>query len=61
MLGAPCQAARDASPWLVRLMQPGSTKVAAIALANRTARTIWALMTSGERYRGPTASAALAA
>jgi hypothetical protein len=38
-------------------MQPGSTKVAAIALANKTARTIWALMTSGERYRRPTASA----
>jgi len=28
-------------------------KVAAIALANKTARTVWALMTSGERYRDP--------
>jgi hypothetical protein len=29
-------------------------KVAAVALANKTARTIWALMTNGERYREPT-------
>jgi hypothetical protein len=33
-------------------MQRRSTKVAAVALANKTARIIWALMTSGERYRG---------
>jgi transposase len=31
------------------------TKVAAIALANKTARTVWALMVSGERYRDPQA------
>ena len=31
------------------------TKVAAIALANKTARTVWALMSSGERYRDPQA------
>ncbi|MGA7327955.1 MAG: IS110 family transposase, partial [Rhodomicrobium sp.] len=40
-------------PWLVQLMQRRSTKVAAVALANKTARIIWALMTSGERYREP--------
>ena len=28
-------------------------KVAAVALANKTARMVWALMTSGERYREP--------
>jgi transposase len=27
--------------------------VAAVALANKTARMVWALMTSGERYREP--------
>ena len=48
-------------PWLVQLMQRRSTKVAAVALANKTARIIWALMTSGERYREPAAVAALAA
>jgi transposase len=45
-------------PWLVQLMQRRSTKVAAVALANKTARIIWALMTSGERYREPTAATA---
>jgi transposase len=40
-------------PWLVQLMQRRSKKVAAVALANKTARTIWALMTSGESYREP--------
>ncbi|EGP10305.1 hypothetical protein CSIRO_0082 [Bradyrhizobiaceae bacterium SG-6C] len=29
------------------------TKVAAVALANKAARMVWALMTSGERYREP--------
>jgi transposase len=45
-------------PWLVQLMQRRTTKVAAVALANKTARIIWALMTSGERYREPAAAIA---
>ncbi len=40
-------------PWLVRLMARRQTKVAAAALANKTARMIWAIMTTGERYREP--------
>ena len=32
-------------PWLVRPMQRRSTKVAAIALANKIARIAWAMMT----------------
>jgi hypothetical protein len=42
-------------PWLVQLMGRRPKKVAAIALANKTARTVWALMSSGERYRDPRA------
>jgi transposase len=42
-------------PWLVQLMGRRPRKVAAIALGNKTARTVWALMTSGERYRDPQA------
>ena len=38
-------------PWLVQLMERRTTKVAAVALANKTARIIWKLMVSGERYR----------
>lgn len=41
--------------WLVQMLARRKTKVAAVALANKTTRTIWALMTSGERYRAPQA------
>jgi len=45
-------------PWLVRLMARRQTKVAAAALANKTARMIWAIMITGERYREPLLQAA---
>jgi transposase len=35
------------------LLARTATKRAAIALANKTARIVWALMTSGESYRDP--------
>jgi transposase len=34
-----------------------TTKIAAVALANKTARMIWAIMTSGEAYREPVLAA----
>ncbi|RIV82290.1 IS110 family transposase [Aurantiacibacter zhengii] len=40
-------------PWLVQLLARRPAKVAAVALANKNARMVWALMTSGERYRQP--------
>jgi transposase len=47
-------------PWLVQLLARRTTKIAAVALANKTARMIWAIMTTGERYREPSpASAAM--
>jgi transposase len=45
-------------PWLVQLMARRTTKVAAVALANKTARIVWAIMISGERYREPVLPAA---
>jgi transposase len=45
-------------PWLVQLMARRTTKVAAVALANKTARMIWAIMTSGQKYREPELRAA---
>ena len=39
--------------WLLQLVSRRATKVAAVALANKTARMVWALMTSGEHYREP--------
>lgn len=42
-------------PWLVQLLARRTPKVAAVALANKNARMVWAIMTSGERYREPVA------
>ena len=55
---------RDLAAWIGRVPKQHSSggkerlggraaKVAAVALANKTARMVWALMTSGERYREP--------
>jgi transposase len=41
---------RHASPWLVDLLKRKSPKLAAVALANKTARIAWKLMTTGEVY-----------
>lgn len=38
-------------PWLIRLMERRPVKVAAIALANKIARTAWALMARDDCYR----------
>ena len=43
-------------PWLVQLLYRRTPKVAAVALANKNARMVWAIMTSGERYREPLAA-----
>jgi transposase len=43
-------------PWLAQLLTRKKAKVAAVALANKTARTCWAMMISGERYREPLAA-----
>lgn len=37
--------------WLWGMMQRKPVKLVAIALANRTARTVWALLRTGESYR----------
>lgn len=37
-------------PWLVRLLERKPTKVAAIALANKIGRMIWALMIKGGKF-----------
>ncbi|MBA5802127.1 IS110 family transposase [Rhizobium changzhiense] len=39
--------------WLRRLMDGRPLKVAAIAVANKTARIVWALLTKGGRYEAP--------
>jgi transposase len=50
------------SPWLAELLKRKPPKLAAVALANKTARIAWKLMTSGQRYnRTPPAVPAVAA
>ena len=46
-------------PWIVQLLSRRATKVATVALANKMARMIWAIMTTGERYREPVTVPAL--
>jgi transposase len=41
------------SAWLLNLLERKPRKLAAVALANKMARIIWAMLTSGEAYRRP--------
>lgn len=43
-----------ASAWLMALLKRKPRKLAAVALANKMARIIWAMLTSAEAYRQPT-------
>jgi transposase len=45
-----------ASPWLLELLARKPRKLAAVALANKMARILWAMMVSGELYRRPLAA-----
>jgi len=42
-----------ATPWLLGLLARKPKKLAAVALANKRARIVWAVMVSGETYRRP--------
>ncbi len=46
------------NPWLSELIAGKPTKVAAVALANKTARVAWALLRDGGTYQKPAAAAA---
>jgi transposase len=47
---------KNASRWLLSLLERRPRKVAAAALANKMARTAWAMMSTGEAYRGNSAA-----
>ncbi len=42
---------KTASPWLLGLLERRPRKLAAVALANKMARIVWAMMTNGTAYR----------
>ena len=48
----------EKNPWLGDLVARKATKVAAVALANKNARTAWALLANGGTYRQPAAAEA---
>jgi transposase len=52
--------ARSPSPWLAALLKRKPPKLAAVALANKTARIAWKLMTTGETYDARRAAQAAA-
>ncbi len=45
------------SPWLLELLKRRPRKLVAVALANKMARILWAMLTSGEAYRPHRAAA----
>jgi transposase len=53
----PCSKAAKADPWLIALRGRGPRLVVAGALANKTARIAWAIMTKQDRYRFAAATA----
>jgi len=46
----------DAHPWAASLMRRKPDKLVAVAMANKTARIVWAVMTRDEIYRPPQTS-----
>jgi transposase len=50
------QRSGKASPWLIELLKRKSPKLAAVALANKTARIAWKMMLTGETYSPPSAA-----
>jgi transposase len=51
------QRSGKASPWLAALLKRKSPKLAAVALANKTARIAWKMMITGEQYTMKSAAA----
>ena len=47
---------RTNDPWLARMLARKPRMLVAVALANRMARIVWALMTKKESYRAPAAA-----
>lgn len=59
VIGAAKRRGGSGWPWLDRMLTTKPRLVAAIALANKMARTIWAMLTKHEPYRDPVVAAAV--
>ena len=58
VVGQAIRRGETADPWLARMLARKPKMLIAVALANRTARIVWALTTKKEVYRSHTAAAA---
>ncbi|PVE20458.1 IS110 family transposase [Microvirga sp. KLBC 81] len=58
VLKASARSAPPVNSWLSRMLAQKPRMLVAIALANKMARSIWAMMTKQEDYRGPVAATA---
>ena len=47
---------KHATPWLIGVLARRPRRVAAVALANKMARTVWAMLASGEACRKASAA-----
>ncbi len=45
-------------PWIINMLGRKPARLATIAMANKTARIIWAVLTRNEPYQAPQAKAA---
>ena len=48
-----CRTGARNSPWLKQMLARKPRMLVAVALANKTARIIWAVLTRNEAYRAP--------
>ena len=48
----------EQSPWIAALLARRPVRVVTVAIANKLARTAWALLSRGEEYQRPALAAA---
>ena len=41
------------APWILALLERRPARVVTVAMANKTARIVWAVLARGEAYRAP--------
>lgn len=60
-VGAASRNPERADPWLAAMLARKPKKLVAVALANKTARIVWAVMVRGGSYRNPQPGTPIAA
>lgn len=58
MVRQACRRSAPAGSWLERILARKSRMLVSVALANQTARIVWALLMKNEDYKAPAAGSA---